>query len=195
MKGHAMSASDSPPPVDAGELLASDHRHIDELFTKLEAPDGGGSVRASLIRQVVHDLSVHSGIEEVVLYPAARHELPDGDAVADEALHDGREIKKLLVRLERLGGNDPEVERILTKLIPTVRAHVAFEEGPDGMIERLRRAVGDYRLTEMGRSMAKARRTVPTHPHPHAPDTPPANTIAGPAARVIDDLRDRYNDD
>jgi hypothetical protein len=77
----------------------------------------------------------------------------------------------------------------------TVRAHVAEEEGADGMIERLRAAVGDYRLTEMGRSMAKAKRTVPSRPHPQAPDTPPANAVAGPITRVLDNLRDAADGD
>jgi hypothetical protein len=190
-----MPTIDSPPPIDAGELLAADHRKIEEYFARLEAADGGGPERTQLLGQLIHDLSIHSGIEEVVLYPAARHELDDGDAVADQALAEGKAIKKLLVRLERLDPSDAEVDQILDELIPTVQAHVAEEEGPDGMIERLRAAVGDYRLTEMGRSMAKAKRTVPSHPHPHAPDTPPANTVAGPITRVLDNLRDAAIDD
>lgn len=189
------TTTDSPPPVDAGELLISDHRELETMFARLEGPSGGGVDRADLIAKVIHHLSVHSGIEEVVLYPAARHELDDGDAVADQALSDGRAIKGMLVRLERLDPSSPEVEEILTELMTTVRAHAAEEEGPGGMIERLRTAVGDYRLAEMGRAMAKARRTVPTHPHPHAPDTPPGNVIAGPAARLIDNARDAITGD
>lgn len=184
------TTTDSPPPVDAGELLARDHRELEAMFARLEGPSGGGADRAVLIGEVIHGLSVHSAIEELVLYPAARHELDDGDAVADQALSDGRAIKEMLVRLERLDASTVEAGDILTELMTTVRAHIADEEGPDGMIERLRTAVGDYRLAEMGRALAKARRTVPTHPHPHAPDTPPGNAIAGPAARLIDNARD-----
>lgn len=186
-----MPTSDSPPPVDAGELLVSDHRELEELFGQLERPSGGGAHRGELIGRMIRDLSVHSAIEEVVLYPAARRELDDGDAVADQALAEGKAIKELLVRLERLEPTSSGVDDVLSQLMSTVRAHVAEEEGPEGMIERVRAVVGDYRLAEMGRSLAKARRTVPTHPHPHAPDTPPGNVIAGPAARIVDGLRDR----
>ncbi len=190
-----MSTTDSPPPVDAGELLVNDHRQLESVFARLEGAAGGGADRADLIAKAIHDLSVHSAIEEIVLYPAARYELEDGDAVADQALAEGQAIKEMLVRLERLDATSPETAHILGQLIATVRAHVAEEEGPDGMIERLRRAVGDYRMTEMGRSMAKGKRIAPTHPHPHAPDTPPGVAIAGPAAGLIDRVRDAIKGD
>jgi hypothetical protein len=89
-------------------------------------------------------------------------------------------IKKLLVQRERLEPTAPEVDDVLGEFIPTVRAHVAEEAGPHGTIERLRAAVGGYRVGEMRRSLAKAKRTVPTHPHPHTRDTPPANAVARP---------------
>lgn len=190
-----MSTTDSPPPVDAGELLVNDHRELESLFARLEGTAGGGTDRADLIRAIIHDLSVHSAVEEIVLYPAARHELDDGDAVADQALAEGRAIKEMLVRLERLDATSPETDEVLAELMATVRAHVAEEEGPDGMIERLRGEVGDYRMAEMGRSMAKGKRIAPTHPHPHAPDTPPGVAIAGPAAGLVDRVRDAIKGD
>lgn len=49
-------------------------------------------------------------------------------------------------------------------------------------VERLRQAVDEYRMTEMGRSMAKGKRIAPTHPHPHAPPPTPGVTIADAAA-------------
>jgi hypothetical protein len=30
----------------------------------------------------------------------------------------------------------------------------------------------------------------PTHPHPHAPSTPPGNVVAGAAASIVDKARD-----
>jgi hypothetical protein len=38
-----MPATDSPPPSDAGELLAADHRTIEECFAQPEGADGGGA--------------------------------------------------------------------------------------------------------------------------------------------------------
>lgn len=190
-----MATTNSPPPIDAGELLTNDHREVESMFALLEGPSGGGTDRADLVAKLIHDLSVHSAIEEIVLYPAARHELDDGDAVADEALAEGKAIKEMLVRLQRLDATSAETADVLAQLMTTVRAHVAGEEGPEGMIERLRAAIGDYRMAEMGRSMAKGKRIAPTHPHPHAPDTPPAVAIAGPAAGLLDRIRDAIKGD
>jgi hypothetical protein len=35
---------------------------------------------------------------------------------------------------------------------------------------------------------------VPTRPHPHAPDEPPANVALGPVAGALDRLRDAVRD-
>jgi hypothetical protein len=36
----------------------------------------------------------------------------------------------------------------------------------------------------------RAQQTAPTHPHPHAPDTPPGNLIVGSMTAVTDRVRD-----
>ena len=39
----------------------------------------------------------------------------------------------------------------------------------------------------------KARDKAPTHPHPHAPSTPPANVVAGAVAAPVDKVRDKLS--
>ena len=45
-------------------------------------------------------------------------------------------------------------------------------------------------LRGLGERYAKALASAPTHPHPHAPDTPPGNRVLGPVAAVMDKIRD-----
>ncbi len=42
--------------------------------------------------------------------------------------------------------------------------------------------------------MAKAKGLAPTHPHPHAPNTPPGNIVGG-AAAAVDKVRDAVRRD
>ena len=52
-------------------------------------------------------------------------------------------------------------------------------------------AVDAQALEELGQELDKAKQTAPTRPHPHAPDEPPALTMAAPVAAIYDRLRDR----
>ena len=43
---------------------------------------------------------------------------------------------------------------------------------------------------ELGKRYVKAKEAAPTHPHPHAPDSPPGNVVLGPVAALVDRVRD-----
>ena len=49
----------------------------------------------------------------------------------------------------------------------------------------------------MGERYERAKASAPTHPHPHAPNTPPGNVVLGPIAALADRIRDaaRNEDD
>ena len=175
---------------DAVALLINDHRGMEQLFTQLEGLQSGGDRRPQLIQQVVTELSVHAVVEEQVLYPAIRAEVPGGEELADHAIDEHQQVKELLVRLEQLDPTDAETDQVLHQLMADVRDHFQEEEGPGGLFEQLRSSVDQDKLFEMGEALTKAKTMAPTHPHPKAPSTPPGNVIAGAAATVLDKARD-----
>jgi hypothetical protein len=69
-----------------------------------------------------------------------------------------------------------------------VKRHVEEEEGE--AFPKVRDALGQERLFEIGEAMERAKKVAPTRPHPYAPSTPPANLVAGPAAGVMDRARE-----
>ncbi len=86
---------------------------------------------------------------------------------------------------------DPEAERFIPKmtvLMESVRHHVEEEE--DELFPEVREALTRKQLAELGEAMEEAKKTVPTRPHPRAPDTPPGNLVAGAGAAVVDKVRD-----
>jgi hemerythrin superfamily protein len=180
--------------IDAVELLMMDHDRIEQLFRRFEdLPRGASDDRVSIVRDLTQALSRHASAEEQIFYPAVREALPDGDSLVDESLDEHHEIKELLVAIDDASPSDHTFDDLVHSLIGEVREHIQEEEGD--ILPRLSRAVGHDRMVEIGERMEKAEAIAPTRPHPHAPDTPPGNLIAGPAAAVVDRLRDAIDDD
>jgi hemerythrin-like domain-containing protein len=137
---------------------------------------------------VIRALSVHAAVEEQVLYPAVRKQLPDGEQQADHAIEEHQEVKETLAELEKVGASAPEATQLLHNLMSSVRNHVREEE--NDMFPRLRASLSANELEEMRDAVVKAKESAPTHPHPKAPSTPPGNIVAGAVARVVDKIRD-----
>src|SRR6185503_4243475 len=105
-----------------------------------------------------------------------------------ESLEEHHIVKWLLSELE---GMDPHAERFdakVTVLMENVRHHVEEEEGD--LFPKVRDQMSRSQLDELGDRLAKAKKTVPTRPHPRTPDTPPGNFIAGTAAGLMDKATD-----
>ena len=172
------------PERDAIDVLVSDHRTVEALFSRLETT----GVEQAALDQVIRELSIHAAIEEQVLYPALRREVGDGEGLAEHSLEEHQEAKELLASIEKAGAEDPQTGQLLTQLISSVREHVREEEGQ--IFPKLRSAMSPENLLAMGEALEKAKKMAPTHPHPKAPSTPPGNIIAGAPAALVDKARD-----
>lgn len=180
--------------TDAIDLLMSDHRVVDALFMEYEALDGEGHERQrQLVDEMIHELSVHAAIEEQVLYPFIRRELPDGEKLAEEGIREHQEVKELLADLEQFDPRDAAFDQRVGELIGDVRHHVDEEETE--FFPKLREVASPDELVKLGRRLETAKKFAPTHPHPEAPTTPPGNVVAGAAAAVIDKARDAFKRD
>ncbi|HEX2032097.1 MAG TPA: hemerythrin domain-containing protein [Actinomycetota bacterium] len=171
--------------MNAIDLIVQDHREVEELFAELEEGDGD---RTALVQDVIRELSIHAAIEEQFLYPAMRRSLPDGDQLVEEALDEHQEAKEVLAELDGMEEEDPDFDARVRTLIQDVRHHVEEEEGE--LLPKIRTALSDSELEEMGERMERAKAVAPTRPHPRAPSTPPGVMVAGAVAGVVDRARD-----
>ncbi|SFD79135.1 hemerythrin domain-containing protein [Streptomyces aidingensis] len=174
--------------MDAIELLKHDHRRVEQLFRDYHAA-ASDTQRRGVVEILVHELSAHAALEELLVYPLAREEIPGGGQLADRHLAEHADVKKTLLALDRLGAGDERADALMAQLEREIEEHVREEE--DEFLPRLRDAVGPRVIDELGHALKEARRTAPTRPHPHAPDQPPALALAGPVAAVYDRVRDR----
>ena len=164
--------------IDAVAFLSNDHRATEELFKMLESQ---GTDRATVIDRLADELTVHAEIEEEILYPAIRKEVPGGRRLASHAEEEHQEVSKMLRRLKRLDPNSREADDLLQELHQSVQQHVAEEQGPDGLFAQLRQAVDDNRLREMGTELSEAKlsRRLPDEEESSDTHPPPQNTPGG----------------
>jgi hemerythrin superfamily protein len=174
---------------DLVDVLVHDHREIEELFGQLEPAGGGGPEhRRRVVDALIAALVRHSVAEEQYLYPTVRKVLPDGERIADHEIDVHAESERDMKRLESLDPADPDFEFVLTKLVAEMRQHFLEEEVD--LFPRLRVATNPDELRELGNKAQAVKKVAPTHPHPAAPDRPPANKVAGPVLGLVDRIRD-----
>jgi hemerythrin superfamily protein len=145
------------------------------------------TTRGELASQMIRELSIHAAIEEQLFYPRLRAAGKELKSDVLEALEEHHVAKELLAEIEKL---PPEHERFAPKvkvLTDTVRHHIEEEEGD--LFPRVRRALREDELVEIGEGLQALKTLAPTRPHPHAPDEPPAN-LANLGVAGLDRLRD-----
>lgn len=186
---HDHEHDDAPyTAIDGITLVVSDHRRVDELLARLERPGLGKAERQEVVELVVKELSVHAVMEEEVLYPEVRRALANGEEVARRSLHEHRELKEALAEIDAMGPDDDRLAPGLAALAEVVRHHAEEEERD--VLGPLREALGEVGVLRLGEALASARRTAPTRPHPHAPQSGPAAAVVGGLNALVDRARD-----
>jgi hemerythrin superfamily protein len=174
---------------DAIALIKKDHRTVDDLFKRYRAlGDRAFKSKQDLVERMTRELSTHAAVEEQILYPRLRKSIQRGEKRTDHALDEHQEVKEILARLERMDPSDNQYDPLVEQLTKSVKAHVAEEEKE--LLPELKTELDREELLRMADLIKAARRNAPTRPHPKAPNTPPANVIAGAVAGVLDRARD-----
>ena len=166
-------------------LLTHDHevlRHLVTGFGQIDQEDWG---------KRFHDLTTsllrHEVAEQRVLYPAVRTDVLPGDAVATALLAQEAEAEELLAALEKLDCVGGSFAAVLDQLQTLVLDHMRAEETI--LFPLLSNLENDVRQSELADRYTHAMAVAPTHPHPHAPDTPPGNAVMGAIAALFDRVR------
>jgi hemerythrin superfamily protein len=172
--------------TDIVQALRQDHHKVEALLAQFESTPP--NAREEYFCAVVTDLVPHEVAEEVVVYPAIRSDAPNGDNEANARIAEQSEAEELLAEMEKLDPAGTEFTTQFSKLRNAVVAHAKAEEAH--IFPLLQSVESDERRAELGAKYEKAKSTAPTHPHPHAPDTPPGNKLLGPVAALFDKARD-----
>lgn len=166
--------------------IKADHTTVEGLLARFEATPI--SERGDYFCQVTHTLVGHEVAEEMVLYPAVRKASKAGDKVADERIHEQSEAEQMLDELEKFDPQSAEFTSTFKRLAQAVLEHAKAEEST--VFPLIEQSSTPEERQAMAERYEKAKSTAPTHPHPHAPDSPPGNMVLGPVAALFDRARD-----
>ena len=167
-------------------LLEQDHQAAEALLKRFDDIPVAG--REEYFCEVVQVLVGHEVAEELVVYPTVKEEAPNGAQVADARLAEQAEAEELLAGMEKQDASSAAFTANFQKLRDAVLRHAQAEEST--AFELLQNSTTVKQREEMGARYQKAKDSAPTHPHPHAPDTPPGNKVMGPIAAIFDRARD-----
>jgi len=134
------------------ELLAADHRKVEDLFEQYEsAKDDEDSARTKVAERICKELTVHAQLEEEIFYPWLKENLDEEDMeMVEEAYVEHSTAKDLIAQIEGAGGPDAEYDAKVKVLSEYIKHHVKEEENEifvacSGMEEE---------LDELGQEMA-----------------------------------------
>lgn len=178
--------------MDAISFLRQDHKSVLGMLEVLDgAPSGAGGHASgldSMVTSLVIAESQHEAIEEQWFWPAVRRALEDGDALADKAIQQEQDGKKLLQQLEDSTPGKPEYQQALQAFVVAGREHIAFEQNE--VFPKFEAAVTREQLEKIGRQLETAKKAAPTRPHPATPPSSLLLKTAGMFVAVVDHLRD-----
>ncbi len=135
------------------DMLTEDHRQVDLMFERCER--AGAEGRDRVVHDIIQSLNTHSRVEEDVLYPFIRAEVPDGDELVDEADQEHQEARDALVKLSELSPGDAAFDEAFRTLRDGVRHHVQEEE--EDVFPKLAEAADEAKLIELGQRVAQAK--------------------------------------
>jgi hypothetical protein len=111
----------------------------------------------------------------------------DGATAIVARLREQADTERMLALMATLDPKTQEFTAALTELSIAVINHAEAEER---RIFPLLRVEKPEALFELAGRYESAKHHAPTRPHPHAPDTPPANKVVGPITALFDRARD-----
>jgi len=148
--------------TDAIVLLKADHKEVKAQFREFEKPGKTPAQKGKIVNTILELLTVHTYIENEVMYPRVRELLPD---LEDDVLESYEEHHVADVLCMELAGMQPSDERFdakTTVLIENVTHHIDEEE--QDWFPKVREGLGRKQLQELGAAMLEAKKTAPRRP-------------------------------
>ena len=149
--------------TDAIVLLKDEHKQIKRAFRDFEkAGEGALVAQGKAVDRIIELLTVHTFIENEVMYPRVRELLPEVEDDVLESYEEHHVADVLVVELSMLKPGDERFVAKTTVLIENVEHHIEEEE--DEWFPKVRAGLGRKQLQELGADMIAARKKAPKRP-------------------------------
>ena len=148
--------------TDAIVILKDDHKEVRGLFREFEKSTTTKARKGTIVKKVIELLTVHTYIENEVMYPEVRRLLPDLEDDGLESYEEHHVADVLVMELAALKPGDERFEAKTTVLIENVRHHMDEEE--QDWFPKVRQGLGRNQLQDLGAQLLEAKRKAPRSP-------------------------------
>jgi hemerythrin-like domain-containing protein len=149
--------------TDAIVLLKNDHKEIRKAFNDFEkAGEKAHATKGKVVDRIIELLTVHTYIENEVMYPRVRELLPDLEDDVLESYEEHHVADVLVMELSTMKPDDERFTAKTTVLIESVRHHIEEEE--QEWFPQVREGLGRKALQEIGAAMLQAKERAPRRP-------------------------------
>jgi hemerythrin-like domain-containing protein len=149
--------------TDAIVLLKNDHKEIRKTFNDFEkAGDRAFAAKGRLVDRMIELLTVHTYVENEVMYPRVRELLPELEDDVLESYEEHHVADVLVMELATMKPDDERFTAKTTVLIENVRHHIEEEE--QEWFPQVREGLGRKTLQEIGAQLLTAKDKAPRRP-------------------------------
>jgi len=149
--------------TDAIVLLKEDHKQVRRLFKQFQsAGEGATGEKGQIVEQILEALTVHTYLENEVMYPEVRKLLPDLEHDVLESYEEHHVADVLCFELASMSPDDERFEAKTMVLIESVSHHIEEEE--QEWFPKVREGLGRKQLQELGARMVELRGKAPRKP-------------------------------
>ena len=135
--------------MNAIDLLKSQHREVEKLFSKIDAAKDARTKR-TLFAQLADALAAHAAIEEHQFYPAVKAKRTED--ILLESLEEHLGIKRVLADLLEISATDETFDAKIKVLSEQVEHHVGEEE--DELFPKVKKVLDQDELEALGEKMS-----------------------------------------
>ena len=149
--------------TDAIVLLKNDHKEIKKTFNAFKkAGENANKEKGRLVKKMIELLTVHTYIENEVMYPRVRELLPEVEDDVLESYEEHHVADVLVVELSLMKPTDERFTAKTTVLIENVEHHIDEEE--QEWFPKVREGLSRTQLREIGDELAAAKEKAPRRP-------------------------------
>jgi hemerythrin superfamily protein len=144
-------------------MLKADHARVRKLFAEFQrAGDRAVKAKGELVGRILEELTVHTYLENEVMYPEVRRLVPDLEDDVLESYEEHHVADILCFELSTMDAGDERFDAKTTVLIESVTHHIEEEE--QDWFPKVRQALGRKELQAIGARMAELRPKAPRKP-------------------------------
>ena len=144
---------------DAIVMLKADHKEVRALFREFQKSSTTDARKGTLVEKIIEQLTVHTYIENEVMYPRVRELLPDLEDDVLESYEEHHVADLLVVELASMKPSDERFDAKTTVLIENVTHHMDEEE--QDWFPKVREGLGRKQLQQIGEEMLAAKKKAP----------------------------------